>query len=388
VAEDYDKKGALLSATEIRERCTDPGAPLMVDYEPENLVGAKYDLRMGTSGLVLPNGRVIKPTEQAYTEDILLDAGETIFVSTREKLRLPLDLVGNMSIKGDLSRRGMLSLTGLIVDPGYDKGDSKDGRLHFRLANLGSRPIVLRPGSTRIASIQFLRLAQQATEPDEPVSTFWDDKDRLTHGLGFLDEIRHVKSEVGDIQTELARQERSLNYVVLGGILVVLVTLLGVSIGGLLSLAADDGLARAADRLIPDERGEKVLVVALILGLVTITACTVVALAYRVGAGVIDLDERTLARQEALREERVIRYRRIAVYGLVTVGLIALAAVTPVGLGAPDWVAPVAAFCILLLAVCLFHRMAWNPIKPGSVRERMTKWQTADEEKAKSTAGA
>jgi dCTP deaminase len=370
-----DGNGAVLCASEIRELCEDTAAPLMTEVDEDNFIGAKYDLRMADTGLVLPNGKIVDPTDQPYREDILLGPGETAFVRTRERMRVPLDLVGNMSIKGDLSRKGILSLTGLIVDPGYRGGENSDGRLHFRLANLGSGIVVLQPGVTRIASIQFLRLAEPAVALPEPPD-IWARKESLAEGLGFIDEIKSVKAKVDDLSIDFERQKRSVNYVLVAGILVILATLLGVAVSGVLSLGADSDLVRAAKNVIPDDSEGRVLAVVLILGVTTILASAVVAFAHRVGSSTANLDERVLARQEALRQERVLRHRRIGIYLVLAVGGIALAISIPIALASPAWVPPVAAFAVLLAAVLLFPRWAWKPIRPDDVQNRLREWQS------------
>lgn len=365
----------VLSADEILAMCRS-GNPLITDYATENFVGAKYDLRMSRTGMVLPDRKIIHPTSDPYVEDILLDSGQTIFVSTKERLRLPLDLVGNMSIKGELARKGVLSLTGLIVDPGYEKGDSADGRLHFRLANLGSRPIVLRPGETKIASIQFVRLSKVAEAlPESSLPDVWANEENLVEGLGFIADLRRVQAQTTELSLNFERQKRSVNLVIFGGILVILVTLLGVSISGLLSLGADSGIVRAAKNVIPDGSREQALAVTLVLGLAAIAASAVIALAYRVGAGMLELDERTLVRQEAFREERVLRYRRIGMYTIGVVALTVLAIAIPIDLDAPAWVAPAAGAFVLLGGLGLFPSKAWRSITPADVQKRVLKWQ-------------
>lgn len=366
----------VLSADEILGLCrTDE--PLLTCFATENFVGAKYDLRMAQTGLILPNGTMIRPRDEPYVEDILLDSGETIFVSTEERLKLPLDLVGNMSIKGELARKGVLSLTGLIVDPGYEKGDSADGRLHFRLANLGASPIVLRPGETKIASIQFVRLVHAANAlPESSLPDVWAHEENLVEGLGFIAELKKVQAETKMLSLGFEQQKRSVNLVVFGGILVILVTLLGVSLSGLLSLGADSDVVKSAKNVIPDESKGQVLAVTLILGLAAIAAGTVISLANRVGARVFELDERMLARQEALREEHLLRYRRAGLYTIGAIVLLAMSVAVPVALEFPFWVPALCAALVLLGALGLFPVLAWRAITPATMRKRIREWRS------------
>jgi len=369
------KSNGVLGTDEIRTMCKGK-KPLLTDYVSQNFIGAKYDLRMSRTGLVLPDGKIIRPNDEPYGEDVFLGSGETIFVSTEEKLRLPLNVVGNMSIKGQLARKGVLSLTGLIVDPGYEKGDSADGRLHFRLANLGSRPIALTPGVTKIASIQFVRLAKDAEAlPQGSLPNVWAHEENLREGLGFIDEIKKVQAEIRELSLSFERQKRSVDFVVLGGILVILVTLLGVAISGLLSLGADSGIVSAAKNVIPDGHREQVLSVTLVLGLAALASSTLIALAYRTGAGVLDLDDRMLARQEAFREERLLRYRQVGIYVLTVTALLALSVAVPVGLGAPTWVVVASGVIVALAGILLFPRLGWRSISSAVIQKRISDWR-------------
>ncbi len=99
--------------------------------------------------MVLPDGTVVRPQDPPYEALILLHPGETLFVSTRERLHVLLDLVGNMSITGGLSRDGVLSLTGLIVDPGYKDGPSGDGRLMVACTSASRTSVRVRFPSSR-----------------------------------------------------------------------------------------------------------------------------------------------------------------------------------------------------------------------------------------------
>ncbi len=369
--------GAVLCKEEILGRCTaDQAEPLIRHFDEDQVHGAKYDLRMAEAGMVLPNGRVVRADSKTpYTSLILLDPGQTVFVSTREQLHMPRDLVGNMSIKGDLSREGILSLTGLIVNPGFTTGPSGDGRLHFRLANLGPRPVALQPGKTAIASIQFLPLAKE-TDPVGPVPNVWDDPQSLKEGLGFIEDLNHLQREVAGLRHDFEAQRRSVEIVVAAAIGLILATLLGVAVAALLSLGANSDLVESAGNVIPDDARGQWLFVLAFFGLGVIMWAIVVGWARgRRPLVPVPVGYRR-NEHEAFRDLAVSRARwvclGIAAAGLATWGSIAVTmgvfeASTAIDVGVGVVVAAASAWAVLT--------WAWNPITQSDVDRHLKSWQ-------------
>ena len=373
--------GAVLCEKEIEDLCN-MQPPLIEGLDPDFLRGAKYDLRMAETGMVLPDGKVIEAkSESPHTTMVLLQPGETIFVSTLERLRMPKDLVANMSIKGDLSRQGVLSLTGLIVDPGYTRGPSGDGRLHFRLANLGAQPVALTPGRTAIASIQFLPLSAE-TEPPPDVPNVWRDPDALKEGLGFINDLSHLRAENERLRNDFENQRRSTEFVIAAAIGLILATMLGVVTTGLLSLGANSSLIQAARNVVPDDpRGQWLFVLAL-FGLAAIGgAITVAAVRGRRPLKPAPLGYKR-TEEEAVRDLEVSRIRRLAVAVVIasvaTWGAVAIAMAFEQP-SAIDVLAGVGASLVGMLAVLTW---GWRPITPGDVKNRIETWRKIDENKA------
>jgi dCTP deaminase len=370
--------GAVLCEAEIQARCeVDP--PLIKDLEPKYLRGAKYDLRMANTGMVLPNGTVIKPkTDAPHTTMVLLEPGETIFVSTLERLRMPANLVGNMSIKGDLSRQGVLSLTGLIIDPGYTKGPSGDGRLHFRLANLGAQPVALTPGETAIASVQFLPLSADA-EPPGDVPNVWNDSDSLKDGLGFIDDLRHLKEENERLRNDFENQRRSTEFVIAAAIGLILATMLGVVVTGLLSLGANSSLIQAARRVVPDDaRGQWLFVLAL-FGLAAIGgAVTVAAVRGRRPLKPAPLGYKR-TEEEAVRDLQISRIRRLSIATVIAAAITWGAVAVAIGFGQSPAIDVLAGIVAALVGAICVLTWGWQPITPGEVKGRIESWRKNDE---------
>lgn len=372
---------AVLSAAEI-ERLSDPellapGAkPLIKELERENLKGAAYDLRMARDGMVLPGGLVVRPNEDLLHSPVILEPGQTAFISTREQLNVPNCITGNMSIKGELAARGILLLTGLIVDPGYHLGGSGDGRLHFRLANLGKRPVVLEPGTTKIASIQFLRLDEPGERnPGGSFGDVWERVDELHEGLGFLEDLRTLDARLTGLDAEVSRQGRSINLVVVAVMIVVVTTLLGIALTGLLTLGSSVDLVESANRVVPNSQSDRILGVAALFGLAAIVAAVASAFRVRREPAPPDPTGVAYARAEALRDLRVERARALAFAGTLLVLLAVGGTAVTLELDVPWWLSSGVVLGLVALGLWCGWRHLWRPLPRWRVDERVRKWE-------------
>lgn len=224
-------------------------------YDPGNLAGAKYDLRMGTDFLVLPtrsdeSGRRV-PRGDCATDYVVLSRGQWAFVSTAEKLCMPWDLVGNIGVKASLACKGVFVLGGFFVDPGYGHG-SEDERLHFLLANMSHDDVVLKPGSERIASIQFSNVADPMPPGDLVVSPtpvldqeFFHEPYRK--GLMLVEDLERGLREIDSFKRELEIVERATRDVVVFGAYLFMVTILAASIAIILAMIDGSQAGVAAD---------------------------------------------------------------------------------------------------------------------------------------------
>jgi dCTP deaminase len=92
-------------------------------------------------------------------EPFILHPGEFVLGSTRERVRLPDDLVARLEGKSSLGRLGLLiHSTAGYVDPGWD------GYLTLELSNVASLPITIYAGM-KIGQISFFRLTSPAENP-------------------------------------------------------------------------------------------------------------------------------------------------------------------------------------------------------------------------------
>jgi deoxycytidine triphosphate deaminase len=374
--------GAVLSAQRI-EALSDPSklpegtAPLIEDLCSDNLKGAAYDLRMADSGMVLPNGKVVRPTELPYGSDVLLEPGQTVFVSTRERLNLPKNLTGNMYIKGELAREGILSLTGLIVDPGYHVGGSKDGRLHFRLANLGSRPVLLQPGRTKIASIQFVQVTDTTDrEPGKSFDDLWARADELKEGLGFVEDLRALRDRVEALEIDVTAQRRVVNYFVIAGLLVVVTTLLGVALAGLLSLGADSKFVDGANGIVPDNSDEQWALVAGLFGIAAIAFAVLSPIRVAKTKEASTPYSLSYASREALRQLRAQRVRRLSLAGAL-LGVLVVATIGVIALGVVWWIPVLVVLGIVAASLKWAWDAIWIRVSGVEVEQLVRDWESS-----------
>jgi dCTP deaminase len=92
-------------------------------------------------------------------EPFILHPGEFVLGSTRERVRLPDDMVARLEGKSSLGRLGLLiHSTAGYVDPGWD------GYLTLELSNVANLPITIYP-DMKIGQISFFRLTTAAEVP-------------------------------------------------------------------------------------------------------------------------------------------------------------------------------------------------------------------------------
>src|SRR4051812_15735920 len=116
----YPPAGAVLSSAEIEAHCT-AGRRLIKPFRKDALKPAAYDVVIAKDGMITPDKEIFAPGHE-NTRPLILNPGDTAFVSTSETFDMPGFLTGTISIKASLARQGVLLLTGLVVDPHYRQG--------------------------------------------------------------------------------------------------------------------------------------------------------------------------------------------------------------------------------------------------------------------------
>ena len=160
----------ILSDVDIRKELA-AGRIEIDPYDDDCVQPSSVDLHVDSQFRVFANSRypyidVRSPmpdltdlVEVGPDEPFILHPGEFVLGSTRERVRLPDDLVARLEGKSSLGRLGLLiHSTAGYVDPGWD------GYLTLELSNVANLPITIYPGM-KIGQISFFRLSSPADKP-------------------------------------------------------------------------------------------------------------------------------------------------------------------------------------------------------------------------------
>jgi deoxycytidine triphosphate deaminase len=140
----------LVSGSKVREAIE--GQTFIIDGTPSAAEAVKYDFHMGSRILKAELGQPLDLAEIAVEKRWVMP-GEVVFVLTREKVRLPRNMIALLSPKRKLAHRGIMALGGLAVDPEYK------GVLVVGLYNFSSTPFALQP-DIRIIAASFYELGE------------------------------------------------------------------------------------------------------------------------------------------------------------------------------------------------------------------------------------
>ncbi|MBA3447640.1 MAG: hypothetical protein H0T56_08525 [Pseudaminobacter sp.] len=115
-----------------------PVTPLKLDGIDRD--GANYNLAVGEEVYVssLASGKTVQRLSDG--EAFSIDPGQFAFILTEERVELPFDKIGFISIRASTKFLGLVNISGFHVDPGYK------GKLIFAVYNAGPTRIHLRRG--------------------------------------------------------------------------------------------------------------------------------------------------------------------------------------------------------------------------------------------------
>ena len=160
----------ILSDRDIRAHI-EAGRITIDPFDPAAVQPSSVDLHVDNQFRVFANSRypyidvreempdLTDLVEVKPDEPFILHPGEFVLGSTRERVRIPDDLVARLEGKSSLGRLGLLiHSTAGYVDPGWD------GYLTLELSNVANLPITLYPGM-KIGQISFFQLSSPAETP-------------------------------------------------------------------------------------------------------------------------------------------------------------------------------------------------------------------------------
>ena len=194
--------------------------------DPGCIKEASYALRVADDGLML-DGKRYKPGIESIKSDIIIQPGKIAILSTMERINMPSNLLGKIGIRFDYACQGLTGLMGIQVDPFYGWGHD-DVRLYIRVANLGNNAITI-PLYAEAFTFELHLVSGYVPVPKKPRDSMWlRIQDTLSEQATKLDE--RLESETKSIRDYLQQ-------VVMFGIFLVAVTILGVAIATILSVA-------------------------------------------------------------------------------------------------------------------------------------------------------
>lgn len=113
---------------------------LVVPFDQKRVKHSAYELGLGRQ-LFLTSDR---PAVRKILEDgeqLVIPPGQFALLISQEKVTVPLDALGFISIKAGIKFMGLVNISGFHVDPGFS------GHLKFSVYNAGGKEIILEPGA-------------------------------------------------------------------------------------------------------------------------------------------------------------------------------------------------------------------------------------------------
>jgi deoxycytidine triphosphate deaminase len=378
----FPPAGAVLSSEEIEALCAS-SSPLIMSFRAEGLKPAAYDVVIAKDGMITPDKQIFEPGDECGLP-LILEPGDTAFVSTNETFDMPGWLTGTISIKASLARQGVLLLTGLVVDPHYRKGAGNDGKLHFTLANLGGETVVIEPHYTPVVTIQFIRTSGNPPErPATSVSHIWKNRQalaQLTQGLGFIAELRNLRTELRETRQRLERQSTLTEYALIAGLFLLATTILGVSAASILSAASEHGIVSDVKNAIPQSAGKRVFLIVMVLSVawIVFSLSQAVVRARSAPRGDPGPENSATEVQNFIRRSALAALRVDRATGRMLAGVVVLLLVTALveaslaigDVGTWWWAIPIVV-SILALAAAKAVKALWRPIHAHEINERV-----------------
>lgn len=135
------------------------GGQLFDPYDPENIDYSGYKLSVGSE--VFVTGISTKKSKSSYlldeNETIRIPPGQFALIQTEEKVTMPKDAMGFISMSSRKKLSGLINVSGFHVDPGYK------GKLVFSAFNAGPNDIFI-DRKERIFSIWIAELSGTHTK--------------------------------------------------------------------------------------------------------------------------------------------------------------------------------------------------------------------------------
>jgi dCTP deaminase len=217
--------------SDIKWRSSPLSPPIVEPFSPDAIEDANYLLSIGDE--IFVSTPDVKSTIQTLTErrpHFAIEPGQFAFLLTAEKVTIPFDAIGFISIRATIKFTGLVNISGFHVDPGYS------GKLIFAVFNAGPARIHLKKGQ-RIFPLWLASL-------DRPIkrTTLKLGYDRIPPTLinqisGDFTTAYQVKTQLDKIKEDVAKLRAFKYYVatILAALGLILFPIIKDRIGALLS---------------------------------------------------------------------------------------------------------------------------------------------------------
>lgn len=146
----------LMTDKEIKKAIAD-GKIKFKNYSADSLQSASYDMRLGNKAIVSGTDMDIDVKKEG---GIVLKPGQFALATTLENVTMPKDVAGTIGIKSYYTRKGLILLAGLQIDPGFE------GVLVLGLYNASPRKITIEHGDS-FCTVEFHQLSTEVEKPYE-----------------------------------------------------------------------------------------------------------------------------------------------------------------------------------------------------------------------------
>ena len=185
--------GGFWSTQTLRERLGNIVRPC---YDESQTRAANHRLAMGSEYFVTKSAL---DTDVARTSTVSLKPGESFcipsghfgFLLTEEKICMPNDAIGFLSIQTDVKFLGLVNISGFHVDPG------SNGKIIFAVFNAGPTPVHIRRGD----KIFRLWIASLDAVDEEPRS-------QPSHASISSETVNRISGDLESLQTLAKRVEK------------------------------------------------------------------------------------------------------------------------------------------------------------------------------------
>ena len=203
---------------------------IIIDADLENIKSCNYDIRLGPEYFIKSKqgfvdrlrNRLARSTQieinqfqDQRVQTMIIPANEMAFVESYEKLNLPKDIVGHVSLKLDLISRGLLLASQTPIEPGYK------GRIFCMLYNLSDNCIEIQYRKAFLT----LELHRMESETEKPYHGYHQNFYSLAQFV-----VRNTGSALSKLEEDVSRSIATIKTITIAAGLTYLVAVLALTI--------------------------------------------------------------------------------------------------------------------------------------------------------------